>query len=82
MEQVFIEGPIIAVDDNAAAGVAAELEAQGCQVRLWVERVYWDEWPAEAQARFAVGEIVAVEGTLTNVLGEAVIDISDPPLGE
>jgi hypothetical protein len=79
MEMVEIQGKIVTVNDNAAAGVAIELNDQGCHVRLWVERVYWDEWPAEAQARFVVGEFIAVEGRLTNVLGEMVIDISDPP---
>jgi hypothetical protein len=79
LQPLLVSGELLQVDQSAAAGVAAELERQGCHVRLWVERRYWDEWPQADRDQFSSGQSISVEGLLTYVLGEAVIDIADPP---
>lgn len=80
MERISWEGQLVAVDDSAAAGVSGELEQDGCHIRIWIEARYWDGWSQSERARFSVGEEIKVEGLLTSVLGEAVIDIADPPV--
>jgi hypothetical protein len=79
LEALSIDGELIHVDESAAAGVAGELDRGDCHVHLWVERRFWDEWSQQEMDRFSVGSSVSVEGILTYVLGEAVLDIADPP---
>jgi len=64
LTDVQMQGEIAFVDDTAAAGLYAELDRDGCSVRLWVERTRWDTWSAQEQALFTMGEMVAVEGIL------------------
>ena len=77
-EMITLEGQLIAVDESAAAGIAGELVSDGCHVRLWVERRFWDEWTETEKVRFASGGDIQVDGLLTYVLNEAVVDIADP----
>jgi hypothetical protein len=80
LAELSIEGEIILVDDTAAAGLYAEFDRDGCSVRLWVERTRWDTWSAGEQSLYAAGETVVVEGILTDVLHEPVLDLSIPPI--
>lgn len=80
LDDLRVEGEIVFVDDNAAAGLYAELDQDGCSVRIWVERTRWDTWSAAEQALFYVGETVALEGILTDVLHEPFLDLSLPPV--
>ena len=82
LEPISFSGTLVAIDDSAAAGIAGELERDGCHVRLWIESRYWDEWSQAERARFAEGEGITVDGILTYVLGEAVIDLADPPIAD
>jgi len=75
-DQVALDGMIAFVDDGAAAGIYGELESGGCRVRVWVERARYDVWPGEAQSLMAVGTAVSIDGILTIVLGEPVVDLS------
>ena len=79
MEPLQVSGELLQIDDSAAAGVAAELVREDCHARLWVERRYWDDWSQAERNQFEPGQRLTVEGLLTYVLGEAVIDIADPP---
>jgi len=79
LTEVRMQGEITFVDDTAAAGLYAELNRDGCSVRLWVERTRWDTWSTQEQTLFTVGEMVAVEGILTIVLHEPFVDLSFPP---
>jgi hypothetical protein len=72
-------GKIIVYDDEAAAGIYAELDNGYCVTRLWVERTRWEDWSQEERALFNLGSDVAVEGILTPVLDEPVLDLSLPP---
>jgi hypothetical protein len=80
MERIAWEGQLVAVDDSAAAGVAGELERDGCHIRFWIEARYWDQWSQAERALFKKGAAIKIDGLLTYVLGEAVIDIADPPV--
>jgi len=79
LDDLRVEGEIIFVDDRAAAGLYAELDQDGCSVRIWVERTRWDTWSAAEQGLFSVGETVVLEGILTDVLHEPFLDLSIPP---
>lgn len=76
---VQVIGEITGMDDSAAAGVYAELKQGNCLVRLWVERNRWETWDEKAQAYLDPGADVVVDGILTTVLGEHVVDLSYSP---
>jgi hypothetical protein len=76
---VQAEGEITFIDDSRAAGLYAELESGDCIIRLWVDRTRWNTWSADEQALFSVGKPMAVDGILTLVLNEPVVDLSMPP---
>ena len=76
---IQVVGEITEMDDSAAAGVYAELKQGNCLVRLWVERNRWKTWDEKAQAYLEPGAEVVVDGILTTVLGEHVVDLSYSP---
>jgi hypothetical protein len=76
---IQVVGEITEMDDSAAAGVYAELKQGNCLVRLWVERNRWETWDEKAQAYLDPGSDVVVDGILTTVLGEHVVDLSYSP---
>lgn len=76
---VQVVGEITEMDDSAAAGVYAELKQGNCLVRLWIERNRWETWDEKAQAYLDPGSVVVVDGILTTVLGEHVVDLSYSP---
>ncbi len=53
---------------------------EGCHVRLWVERRFWDEWTETERTHLSTGQDYRVDGLRTIVQNEALIDISDPVL--
>jgi hypothetical protein len=80
-ETITASGEITFVDGSEAAGVYAEMKSEsGCFYKLWVERRFWEQWKASAQAEFSTGTVLDVEGIMTIVLGEQTIDISEPPI--
>ena len=76
---IQVVGEITEIDESAAAGVYAELKQGNCLVRLWVERNLWETWGEQAQALMDPGSDVVVDGILTKVLGEHVVDLSYSP---
>lgn len=78
-EEVQIQGRITLIDDSKAAGIYGEIESDGCLARIWVERTRWNTWTPEEQSLLSVGETVFLDGILTLVLREPVVDLSFPP---
>ena len=79
-EEANAKGEIILADDSAAAGVYFELDEAGCFKRVWVERRFYDQWTSEQQKMISVGNLLEVNGILTDVRGEPTVDIKDPPI--
>ncbi|HEY90999.1 MAG TPA: hypothetical protein G4O07_04110, partial [Dehalococcoidia bacterium] len=76
-EETFT-GVIRFVDDSKAAGIYGELEADGCYMRLWIERTRWDTWNTGEKQKFSTGSEVRVFGIITEVPGEPTLDLSLP----
>jgi len=76
---IQVVGEITEMDNSAAAGGYADLNLGNCLVRLWVKRNRWETWDEKAQAYLDPGAEVVVDGILTTVLGEHVVDLSYSP---
>lgn len=74
-----VSGVITFVDDSKAAGLYGELENENQMIRLWIERKRWNSWSMKEQEYFEVGKSVTIDGILTLVLNEPVVDLSIPP---
>jgi len=77
---IRVRGVITFVDDSKAAGLYGELENENRIIRLWIERTRWNGWSMEEQENFEVGKSVIIDGILTLVLNEPVVDLSVPPI--
>ncbi|MFC1913575.1 hypothetical protein ACFLX7_05245 [Chloroflexota bacterium] len=78
-QDIRVAGIITFVDDSKAAGLYAEMDREDHVLRLWVERTRWNTWDEDGQADFSAGKSVVVDGILTLVLNEPVVDLSVPP---
>jgi hypothetical protein len=73
------DGILVGVDTSAAAGVYAELDNEGCALRLWVERTQWNTWDPATQALFRSDTPLMGEGVLTLIVENEVINLTSAP---
>ena len=78
-QDIRVSGTVTFVDDSKAAGLYAEMKKEDHVLRLWIERTRWNTWNEDEQADFSAGKSVVIDGILTLVLNEPVVDLSVPP---